>query len=136
MTPADLFALPAMQRALIAAVVTGLAAPVVGTYLVQRRLALMGDGLGHVAVTGVALRQLVHVRRSSSLGHRVLHSSVQSLNPRARRVAFSNTCSNVSPRPSCPRRCRWSLMRWFRARERHLFEPAFEFGSTTVGPWC
>nr|WP_179519515.1 metal ABC transporter permease [Nocardioides perillae] len=44
-----------MQRALIAALFTGLAAPVVGTYLVQRRLALMGDGLGHVAVTGVAL---------------------------------------------------------------------------------
>ena len=44
-----------MQRALIAAAVTGLAAPSVGTYLVQRRLALMGDGIGHVAVTGVAL---------------------------------------------------------------------------------
>ena len=44
-----------MQRALIAAVFTGLAAPAVGTYLVQRRLALMGDGIGHVAVTGVAL---------------------------------------------------------------------------------
>ena len=28
---------------------TGLAAPAVGTYLVQRRLALMGDGIGHVA---------------------------------------------------------------------------------------
>jgi zinc transport system permease protein len=55
MTPTELFGLPFMQRALIAAVVTGLAAPVVGTYLVQRRLALMGDGLGHVAVTGVAL---------------------------------------------------------------------------------
>ena len=26
-----------------------------GTYLVQRRLSLMGDGIGHVAVTGVAL---------------------------------------------------------------------------------
>lgn len=51
----DIFALPFMQRALIAAVLTGLAAPVVGTYLVQRRLALMGDGMGHVAVTGVAL---------------------------------------------------------------------------------
>ncbi|MXG90864.1 metal ABC transporter permease [Nocardioides flavescens] len=51
----DLLSLPFMQRALIAAVVTGLAAPAVGTYLVQRRLALMGDGLGHVAVTGVAL---------------------------------------------------------------------------------
>src|SRR4051812_22717208 len=44
-----------MQRALVAAVFTGLAAPAVGTYLVQRRLSLMGDGIGHVAVTGVAL---------------------------------------------------------------------------------
>jgi zinc transport system permease protein len=44
-----------MQRALIAAVLTGLAAPAIGTYLVQRRLALMGDGIGHVALTGVAV---------------------------------------------------------------------------------
>jgi zinc transport system permease protein len=44
-----------MQRALLAALVTGMAAPAVGTYLVQRRLALLGDGIGHVAVTGVAL---------------------------------------------------------------------------------
>ena len=44
-----------MQRALLAAMLTGLAAPAVGTYLVQRRLALMGDGIGHIAVTGVAL---------------------------------------------------------------------------------
>jgi zinc transport system permease protein len=42
-------------RALVAALCTGLAAPAVGTYLVQRRLALMGDGVGHIAVTGVAL---------------------------------------------------------------------------------
>ncbi|MGA8210565.1 MAG: metal ABC transporter permease, partial [Nocardioidaceae bacterium] len=44
-----------MVRALVGALFTGLAAPAVGTYLVQRRLALMGDGIGHVAVTGVAL---------------------------------------------------------------------------------
>ncbi len=44
-----------MVRALLGAVFTGLAAPAVGTYLVQRRLALMGDGIGHIAVTGVAL---------------------------------------------------------------------------------
>lgn len=55
MSPAELFALPFMQRALIAALLTGLAAPAIGTFLVQRRLALMGDGIGHVAVTGVAL---------------------------------------------------------------------------------
>ena len=44
-----------VQRALLAAFVTGLAAPAIGTYLVQRRQALMGDGIGHVAVTGVAV---------------------------------------------------------------------------------
>lgn len=55
MSPAELFALPFMQRALIAALLTGLAAPAIGTFLVQRRLALMGDGIGHVAVTGVAI---------------------------------------------------------------------------------
>ncbi|QIK65853.1 metal ABC transporter permease [Nocardioides sp. HDW12B] len=51
----SILALEFMQRALLAAVVTGLAAPAVGTYLVQRRQALMGDGIGHVAVTGVAI---------------------------------------------------------------------------------
>lgn len=55
MTLIDLLQLEFMQRALIAAVFTGLAAPAVGTYIVQRRLALMGDGIGHVAVTGVAI---------------------------------------------------------------------------------
>jgi zinc transport system permease protein len=44
-----------MVRGLIAAAVTGLAAPAVGTLLVQRRLSLMGDGIGHISVTGVAL---------------------------------------------------------------------------------
>lgn len=44
-----------MQRALIVAFLVGLSAPVVGTYLVQRRLTLLGDGIGHVALTGVAL---------------------------------------------------------------------------------
>jgi zinc transport system permease protein len=44
-----------MRLALLAAVFTGLAAPAVGTYMVQRRLALLGDGLGHVALTGVAV---------------------------------------------------------------------------------
>ena len=44
-----------MQRALAAALLIGLAAPSVGIYLVQRRLSLIGDGLGHVALTGVAI---------------------------------------------------------------------------------
>lgn len=44
-----------MQRALLAAVLIGITAPAVGIYLVQRRQALMGDGIGHVAMTGVGL---------------------------------------------------------------------------------
>ncbi|WP_425833948.1 metal ABC transporter permease [Streptomyces fractus] len=44
-----------MRRALLAAVLVGITAPAVGIYLVQRRQALMGDGIGHVAMTGVGL---------------------------------------------------------------------------------
>ncbi|MCX5396919.1 metal ABC transporter permease [Streptomyces sp. NBC_00102] len=44
-----------MQRALIAAVLVGITAPAIGIYLVQRRQALMGDGIGHIAMTGVGL---------------------------------------------------------------------------------
>ena len=44
-----------MRHALIAALVVGMTAPAVGVFLVQRRQALMGDGIGHVALTGVAL---------------------------------------------------------------------------------
>ncbi|HEV2087057.1 MAG TPA: metal ABC transporter permease [Cryptosporangiaceae bacterium] len=51
----NLFAYDFMIRALLAALVVGLTAPAVGVYLVQRRMSLMGDGIGHVALTGVAL---------------------------------------------------------------------------------
>ena len=44
-----------MQRALIAAALIGIIAPLIGVFLVQRRLALLGDGMGHVALTGVGL---------------------------------------------------------------------------------
>ena len=50
----DIFEYGFMQRALLAALLTGLAAPAIGTYLVQRRMAVMGEGIGPVAVTGVA----------------------------------------------------------------------------------
>jgi zinc transport system permease protein len=44
-----------MVRALIAALITGLTAPALGIYLVQRRMSLIGDGIGHVALTGVGV---------------------------------------------------------------------------------
>ncbi|MFT3889829.1 MAG: metal ABC transporter permease [Arachnia sp.] len=51
----EILALPFMQRALLAAILSGLIAPAIGTYIVQRRMSLLGDGLGHVAIMGVGL---------------------------------------------------------------------------------
>jgi len=51
----EILAMPFMQRALLAALLTGLLAPAIGVYIVQRRLSLLGDGLGHVAIAGVGL---------------------------------------------------------------------------------
>ena len=43
-----------LQLALVAGVVVGAVAPLVGGFLVQRRMSLLGDGIGHVAFAGVA----------------------------------------------------------------------------------
>lgn len=43
-----------MQLALAAGLVVGISAPLIGTYLVQKRMSLMGDGMGHLAFAGVA----------------------------------------------------------------------------------
>lgn len=51
----DLLSIDFLQRALVAAVLVGTVAPMVGIFLVQRRLSLIGDGMGHVALAGVAV---------------------------------------------------------------------------------
>ena len=50
-----------MQLALMAGLAVGAAAPLIGAFLVQKRLALMGDGIGHLAFTGVAAGFLLDV---------------------------------------------------------------------------
>lgn len=50
-----IFALDFMVRAIVAGALTGVMAPAVGTYIVLRRLSMLGDGLGHVAIAGVGL---------------------------------------------------------------------------------
>lgn len=44
-----------MQRALVVCTAVCLVAPVVGTFVVQRRQSLIGDGMGHVAFAGVGI---------------------------------------------------------------------------------
>jgi zinc transport system permease protein len=48
-----------MRLAFAAGIVVGLLAPAVGFFLVQRRLSLIGDGIGHVAFAGVAIGYLL-----------------------------------------------------------------------------
>lgn len=50
-----------MQLALGAAVVVGVCAPLIGVFLVQKKMALMGDGVGHLAFAGVAAGLLLEV---------------------------------------------------------------------------
>jgi len=50
-----------MQLALAAGVVVGACAPLIGTFLVQRRLSLLGDGIGHLAFAGVAAGLLLGI---------------------------------------------------------------------------
>ena len=50
-----------MQLALVAGLVVGTCAPLIGTFLVPRRLSLLGDGIGHVAFAGVAAGLLAGV---------------------------------------------------------------------------
>jgi zinc transport system permease protein len=51
----------AMQRALLACVAIGVFAPMIGTFLVQKRLSLVGDGVGHVAFAGVGAGLLLGI---------------------------------------------------------------------------
>ena len=44
-----------LQLALAGGLMVGASAPIIGAYLVQRRLSLVGDGIGHLAFAGVAI---------------------------------------------------------------------------------
>jgi zinc transport system permease protein len=56
----SLFQYDFMIRALVGALVIGLTAPALGIYLVQRRMSLIGDGVGHAALTGVGVGLLLN----------------------------------------------------------------------------
>jgi zinc transport system permease protein len=51
----------AMQTAFVACLAVGIFAPMIGTFLVQKRLSLIGDGVGHVAFAGVGAGLLLGV---------------------------------------------------------------------------
>lgn len=50
----ELFQYAFMQHAILAGIMVACICPVIGIFLVVRRLALIGDGLGHISFAGVA----------------------------------------------------------------------------------
>jgi zinc transport system permease protein len=48
-----------MRLALAAGLIVGFVAPLIGIFLVQKRMTLIGDGVGHLAFAGVALGLLI-----------------------------------------------------------------------------
>ncbi len=64
----DPFATEFMQRALLATVIVGIVAPVVGTWVVLRRMANLGDAMSHGTLAGVAI--------AYSLGINVLFGAI------------------------------------------------------------
>jgi zinc transport system permease protein len=65
-----------MQRALIAGMIIGILCPLIGIFIVLRRMSLIGDSLSHVALSGVAAGVLVDIY---PLGMALLFSIVSAL---------------------------------------------------------
>ncbi|REE70656.1 zinc transport system permease protein [Paenibacillus taihuensis] len=57
----DIITTEFFQRALIGGVLIGITAPLMGLFLVLRRLSMIGDTLAHVSIAGVALGFLIGV---------------------------------------------------------------------------
>jgi zinc transport system permease protein len=76
-----------MRLAFAAGAIVGVLAPVVGFFLVQRQMSLIGDGIGHVAFAGVAAGYLLGISPVwTAIGAAVLGAiGIESL--RARRQA-------------------------------------------------
>lgn len=57
----EMFSYSFMQRALLAGILVGISYPVLGVFLILRRMPFLGNTIGHVAFTGVALGLLLGV---------------------------------------------------------------------------
>lgn len=57
----DIFTFDFFQRALLGGILIGMMAPMIGIFVVLRRLSMIGDTLAHVSIAGVALGFLINV---------------------------------------------------------------------------
>jgi len=81
----DIFTYPFFQKALLGGFLIGLMAPLVGAFLVYRRLSMIGDTLSHVSIAGVALGFLVGL---SPVGFGILFAVIASFAIEKLRTTF------------------------------------------------
>ena len=48
-----------MQRALLAGTIIGIICPLVGSFLILKRLSMIGDALAHISMSGIALGLII-----------------------------------------------------------------------------
>lgn len=79
-----------MQRAIVAGLLVGLICPVIGIFIVLKKQALMGDGLGHIAFAGVATGWLLGIYPLLSATVITVLAALGIEELRARRPAFAD----------------------------------------------
>ncbi|MDP5276625.1 metal ABC transporter permease [Chengkuizengella axinellae] len=57
----DIFLFPFFQKTLFVGFLIGIIAPLIGVFIVLRRLSMIGDALSHVSIAGVALGFIIEV---------------------------------------------------------------------------
>ena len=92
-----------MQRALLASLIVGVLCSVIGTFVVLRAMAFLGDALAHAILPGVAIAYL--------LGANLLLGALVAADPRRRRHRRCSRAAAASRRTppsasSSPRRSR------------------------------
>ena len=97
-----------MQLALLAGIVVGATAPLIGVFIVQKGMSLVGDGLGHVAVAGIGAALLFGTSPTwTAMAFAIVAALViEWLRARAAPPAISRSrsCSTAaSPAVSCSR---------------------------------
>jgi zinc transport system permease protein len=76
-----------MQRALLSGIIIGILCPLIGIFLVLRRMSLIGDSLSHVALAGVAAGLLAGIY---PLGMALLFSTIAALGVEKLRKNYSH----------------------------------------------
>ena len=86
----DMLQFDFMQRAIVAGLLVGLICPIIGIFIVLKKQALMGDGLGHIAFAGVASGWLLGIYPVISATVVTVLAALGIEELRARRPAFAD----------------------------------------------